>query len=740
MTKRSLTGVLALVSMALLAGLWLALGGLGGVQEADALVASGLDPAQAIRPASGNDPVTLAAIPEDTGDRGLREDVIEASIDTVEGVSAARRGWWRAPKGAIWVHGRVELPVGTPLDEELWVMAEGSKFRERADGGRTHWARVENDGTFRVAFSSKTIKGQLELVGRYLYLDERFWINARKQVEEGEVLLEPVLGGRVVARVLPPRAVAMEYDVFKGVEVKAVRGGFMGATLCDGWLLEPGEYELGGLEPETQFEIIAISPRFADGRTEEVEVEAGGTTYIDVSLAMGAHLAGVVLDSEGNPVNDATVEVLSASQMAQRIPFMKLTPKGESTTANGKFDIVGVPPGAMTLLVEAEGFLDREVDLGDLTDNMERTTLTIQMDRGKVMSGVVKWPDGAYAEGAKVLVAQGSDFRGMEMERVVGEVVLGPDGGFEFGGLLESECNVTATAIHPDDMPDMSSKLSRMKMKRIPRWTARLEEVSPGARNLTLTLTSGSVLSGKVVDDVGKPVKIFKVTASPAGDNMISMSSMKPVKGRFKDDRGEFHLQGVEAGEWEVRVSQGWHLRGWQGRAGHGRDRGQHDRVRGERSRELRAGARGQARGARGRAQPGGHRARHHPPGRRPVERAQREPERSVGRLDAVRFGRPFRLRGIGARFLRAHPARGFGHGNRRSGLLDHAFRQPETTEVRTARRGPDRRGSGRAFAHGLDRPWCGDQGRRAPAARTGHGHRIGAERRSSPGGGPHRR
>ena len=140
-----------------------------------------------------------------------------------------------------------------------------------------------------------------------------------------------VLGGRVLVKVLPPRTVALEYDVFQGVEVKAVRAGFMDATLRDAWLLEAGEYELGGLEPEKAFQVLALSPRFADGKLEEVEVEAGGTPYVDVPLSMGAPLAGMVLDAPGNTVDGAIVAVLPARQPPHRHPLMKLTPTTHTT-------------------------------------------------------------------------------------------------------------------------------------------------------------------------------------------------------------------------------------------------------------------------------------------------------------------------------------------------------------------------------------------------------------------------
>lgn len=546
--------------LALLAPLALALG-VGLVWLASGALDAGSGPgALAAGPGSGGvtdlagESTELAALPEQAADAESEraEAAPEQAFGPLAGVSAARRGWWKVPKGSVWVHGRVELPEGTPLDERVFVTAEGSRFAERTDAPKSVTVEVAQDGTFTVAFSSRTLKkGRLTLHGRYVYLPEAHWLKIRAPEE---VVLKPLLGGRVVARVLPPRAAAMAAEALEGITVEATTGGFVASSRREGWLLEPGEFELGGLEPERAYTLVARTPRFANGTTSEVEVAPGETLMVDVELGLGARLSGTVIDVQGTPIDDARVAALTPQAVEARNPILNPTPEGETSTSDGRFELLGVAAGEIVLVVEADGFLDAELDLGELLDGAERHDLVVRMDRGRIVSGVVRWPDGSPAQGATVRCAQGEAFGQFELERVKGEVVLGPDGCFEFSALVEGECNLTAEAIHPEDRPDPGSRVSMLRAKRIPRWMARAEKVAPGARNLVLTLSPGNVLSGTVVDDLGKPIEAFRVSASPKGNGMLTATSMRPVRGHFKDPRGRFHLQGVQPGQWNLRA------------------------------------------------------------------------------------------------------------------------------------------------------------------------------------------
>ena len=504
----------------------------------------------------GAGPATdLVAVNEEEAESEVvRDQAAPQAALEVGGIRAARAGWWRAPKNSTWAVGRVERPEGTPADETLWVTAQGSRFSEHQDSRETHTVIAEPDGSFRVAFSGRThSKGRLWVRGRYCYMDEPLWVQLEDLNEE--VVLKPKLGGRLLVKVLPPRIVAFGDGVLDGVSVEAVRGNFPTQTKLKGWNREEGEFEIGGLASGVAHRVLAHSELYADGEVRGISVEAGDTLNVDVPLALGATVAGTVSDANGTPLEGARVYHISAEQAGQRIPFLKANPEFESRTHAGRFELTGVPPGERVLVVEADGFLEGTEELGNLRDGERRLAVDVRLDAGRSVEGVVFWPDGAPAVGADVRLAQKSDMMGMEVGRIMGETQAGPDGSFKFPALGDGTCEVTASSLHPDDRPASGSKLSRLKARRIPRWMARVEDVAPGSQKISLTLTSGNVIAGKVVDDAGEPVKAFRVTANPEASGFLSAGSMKPVREKFKGDDGEFALQGVQVGRWELRVT-----------------------------------------------------------------------------------------------------------------------------------------------------------------------------------------
>lgn len=496
----------------------------------------------------------VAVSREEAEPEAVRDQAAPQAALEVGGIRAARAGWWRAPKNSTWAVGRVERPEGTPSDEMLWVTAQGSRFSENQDSRDTHTVIAEPDGSFRVAFSGRThSKGQLWVRGRYCYMDEPLWVQL-EDLEE-EVVLKPKLGGRLLVKVLPPKIVAFGDGVLDGVSVEAVRGSFPAQTKIKGWSRAEGEFEIGGLASGVAHRVVAQSELYANGEVRGVSVEAGDTLTVDVPLALGATVAGTVSDANGALLEGARVYHISAEQAGQRIPFLKANPEFERLTHVGRFELTGVPPGERVLVVEADGYLEATEELGNLRDGERRLAVDVRLNAGRSVEGVVFWPDGAPAVGADVRLAQKSDMMGMEVGRIMGETQAGPDGSFKFPALGDGTCEVTASSLHPDDRPASGSKLSRLKARRIPRWMARVEDVAPGSQKISLTLTSGNVIAGKVVDDAGEPVKAFRVTATPEASGFLSAGSMKPVREKFKGDDGEFALQGVQVGRWEVRVT-----------------------------------------------------------------------------------------------------------------------------------------------------------------------------------------
>jgi len=562
MSRRLLTGLLTLALALVVGGVWYATHGFGEAVAGPAGVVRGATPT-----GSTTDGVrSTELVSQEPGTRSTGAPR-EVAVETLEGdgVASVRRARWDRPRDALWVSGQVVLPPGVPMDEAMVVEAEGAAFPSDPNGRRRHRAKCDENGNFRVAFAPRTRYGRIGLVARFVYLDERLKVELSDPENHNGLLIEPKLGGLAIVRVLPPHAASFSEDPLKGVTVASPGRGLGGEEKDGWWTGREAEWEVGGLVPEKEYTIVARSPLWADGRTGGVEVAAGQVTTIDVALTIGAQLSGTVVDELGNLVTTAEVEAMTP-EMAAASGMPMRGGRGDAIAdpveaRGGQFELRGVPPGELVLVGSAGGFLDGKLELGELTDGSERHGLTVRLDSGGKVSGVVRWPWGDLAEGAIVRVVQGARLGGrFNMERLKGEVKVGADGAFAFSGLeVDSECSVTASAIHPDERPDPNSRVSLLQARKTPRWVASQTEIMPGAPPIDLELSKGDVLSGKVVDDTGEPVKHFAVLASPAGSTMFSSSSRRPVRGRFKSEEGEFDLKGVQPGDWEVKVSAGGH-------------------------------------------------------------------------------------------------------------------------------------------------------------------------------------
>lgn len=553
-SRRTNLALLFLLVPVLAGGVWFALKAGGDDGRAVAALPALPGPGQAPGPNAGGASASLSLPVEEKAGEAVRTGQRSTAGEAAAGGAASSPWVSRVPRDAKWLRGHVEFPPETPPDEELWVIAEGARFFDADDSPRRHRAKVDREGNFQVAVGGRTpAKAKIWVRGRYLYLAEPEF--AELQSEE-ELVLEPLVGGCLEVTVLPPRLVAFERGVLDGVEVRTDLGRFRERDEKEAVQLDESTFRLGGLPSNREWTIQAISPRFADGRAEDMSVEPGTTRRIELALVLGAKVSGTVVDALGHPVAEAKVEIHDGNQ--PDIPIAIDLNQGEETLTNsdGEFAVRGVPPGNAVLSVKASGFLDYRFELGELADGSERAGLVARLEQGEVVAGFVRWPDGTPAAGATVRLSQTravfGDFRAPVP---IPEILTEADGSFAFPGLTEGNCDVAATAIHPDDAPDPGSKLSRLQAKKLPRWIARQTGVEPGTRGVDLVLTAGESLTGEVTDDLGQPIKNFSVVASPSGEGLLFQGARRPIRARFSDENGRFALEGLIDGTWDLRVN-----------------------------------------------------------------------------------------------------------------------------------------------------------------------------------------
>ncbi len=488
------------------------------------------------------------------------EPVSEASEPEREAVAFAEteKGGFAIPGDAQWVEGRVIFPAGTPFDEQLSVEASGRRFTKDRKSPRRHKVDVESDGRFRVAFSAATKKGFIGMSGRFLYLEGKQKVDLKKQ--DGEVTLEPLLGGMIAGKLLlPPGEIASE-ETFESVMLAAQNwGSGRNRVRRNSKPGLDGRFEITGLPPGGKYHLDLSSTIFSDSWKEGLVVAAGEITEIELTLVRGVRLAGRITGTDGVGLEGAELELENHVETEERSSTTHLQRR---STENGAFEFTGLQPGTATLRIRAEGCSERVVELGSFEAGEDRDDLHYQVSAGLALGGSVVWPDGTPAVGAMVKVqhvlAEDEDsWNAREFHaKTDGE------GNFRITGLEARPAFLSASArrelpIRDEGAGAGDSSGKKRRTRRGPIWKGEQKDLTPGDESVIVILTPGDTLRGRVTDDTGAPVTSYQVQATPReeGGGIPNFDWSRQISGRARDDNGEFVLAGLSAGEWRVSVS-----------------------------------------------------------------------------------------------------------------------------------------------------------------------------------------
>jgi hypothetical protein len=535
-----LAGLLA-VALGLVA--WLALGE-SPASEVDASTAS--DKPDVAGSLERDAPAVKLELDDRNASSGTRLNQVATRDESRAAVSDA------APlelKDAVWVEGSVRIPSETPLDEELEVVADGKKFPTLGH----HRVRVGNDGRFRVAFSKDTQLGWLRLEGRYCFLESP--LKVKPSDTPAQIVLEPTLGGCIAGVLTPPAGASDVRAVLaKARVVASSRSMEDGSTSRTASVGEDLRYELRGVPTHrtqhVEFDVLQWTPFERDG----VSVEPGKVLQLDLACALGARVSGRVVDSVGAPIVNAHLSFLRGQNTKGR--FGEYLRRAQSDK-QGEFSIAGLRPGHLRVVVTGDGFLERELELGELVDADAREGVEIVLDSGRFVRGVVKWNSGELAAGAWVRIEEPRDPTANEIVMLSEPKLHRVDeqGRFELTGLGAGPYKLVATApeglrpeLGADGKPVKKSKLSG------PKWRAQATNVASGAE-LELVLTPGLSLVGAVVDELGAPITKFAVHAREARESRYEMGGGSDMWSRFEAEDGRFSLEGFAPGAWTVHAT-----------------------------------------------------------------------------------------------------------------------------------------------------------------------------------------
>lgn len=274
-----------------------------------------------------------------------------------------------------------------------------------------------------------------------------------------------------------------------------------------------GSFMLPALTPGAGLEVSVRHRDFAPAVLLDVEVSR---EPLEIVLHPGASLAGQVVDAAGRGVGEAVVVVSAMPDPRNPVSAQGLSEK-IAVEPDGRFALLHVPPGTISLHASARGYRDAELNGIEVGPGESQDGLELVLEQSAVLLGQVRSSDGAPLPDAKVTV------RGQEAdEGVLGVAVAAADGSFRIEGLEPGQ--VEAEADHPHF-----------------RRAVRSLSLSLGENHVELMLGRGLTLSGQVVDRDGAPLKgakleVEEVPGAPPSKSAVSLAD------------GSFRLTGLEPG------------------------------------------------------------------------------------------------------------------------------------------------------------------------------------------------
>ena len=446
---------------------------------------------------------------------------------------------------------RVVLPIGVPADDELmldaYVHAAPGSLDEILEGRprleHEHHAIVAQPEETPVRVSRQTIEGSGVIDVPFpegaaniaVFLDSRYVTSAPVYFSPDDPMptIEGTLGTWISGTVLFPEEDSAPIPAPEALSVAFTgrgQGGFFAARFGTDFQAEVDadyHFEARGVPSDKTYLVQLPVEGRVDFLQRSLEVEPGEHVTLDIPLAVGASVHGIVVGEDGTPISGATVVGYSTKNVLARALGGR---ESTDTDENGAFSLTGIPPRKIELTASAAGHLESEPVPLELEEGEVAEGVRILLPSGNRLGGRVLWPGGAPAEGAKVTVED------------VGRTAVADDAGrFEVSGLGEGPFDLTARA--------RKSSPEGVNGQGI-EWIAVARNVAAGTEGVELMLEAPRVIRGIVVDDLGEPIPEFQVEATEAGKPYWETV----IQGGFEDDSGSFELKGFVDGDWTLRA------------------------------------------------------------------------------------------------------------------------------------------------------------------------------------------
>ncbi|MCI0612642.1 carboxypeptidase regulatory-like domain-containing protein [bacterium] len=340
----------------------------------------------------------------------------------------------------------------------------------------------------------------------------------QKPVDLGKIILAPAvaLEGRVLDTNKQPVEGAQIH-----VRPNDPYSGFWGEDDPNAISGIDGYFSVPDQTPGNVIDLLVRRTGFVEKKLEEFPLLPGEP--FTITLQPASRVSGIVVDSSGQPVAEASLQLLKRTVRGTRT----INSNEQSTTSknDGTFEFVDIPPEHYVLAVRASGWQDFEMEGIELAQGKDVDDLRVTLLPEAFVEGTVMMSDGQPAIGANVKTASEETRR---YRPGTSQAWTDGSGNYILHGLKQGKAMLEATH------------------KEAPRQVKDIE-LKPGSNRLDFQLESGYAVSGRVQDESGAGLSNVSIR--------IYVPSVYGLTANSADD-GMFLFKSVPNGEHEVEVTK----------------------------------------------------------------------------------------------------------------------------------------------------------------------------------------
>lgn len=269
------------------------------------------------------------------------------------------------------------------------------------------------------------------------------------------------------------------------------------------------------------------------------------------AASSGIKFKGTVVDSDGKPVNGATVESHVSFGGVRQLEEVEL--KQTTLTTNGAFEVL-LDPSYATVLVRKEGYASAWRSAFNSTGDVEGQ---LTLGRPTTISGkVVDEADKPIAD-AKVFVVLATMMSDLgQGSRSVGYLMSGPARRL-FHARTAADGSFSIQGFPAGGSVELTAEAAGKALRRQPRQSMSLEQLTAqaGDNDVRLVMEPAGVVEGKVViEGTDQAPLMGRITLQADGPTFFGIGRVGPVP---LDPDGSFKVTGLSAGQYRVQAKLG---------------------------------------------------------------------------------------------------------------------------------------------------------------------------------------